>query len=67
MTIKVTNDSQNEPFPIRLQIIGAVDQRFTIRAAIELRKKLNDAISDYLVDETLNENQTKERKNHAIE
>jgi len=56
MSIEVTQDIDNSSFPIRIIIHGSIDQKFTIKAAIELRKKLEMAISDYQVAEALKPN-----------
>jgi hypothetical protein len=53
MSIEVTQDIDNNSFPIRIIIHGNIDQKFTIKAAIELRNKLEMAISDYQVAEAL--------------
>ena len=51
MSIKVEQNINNSSFPIRILIDGNIDQKCTIKAAIELRNKLERAISDYQVEE----------------
>lgn len=51
MSISVTNEGAACQHPIRLEIDRQINQTFTIRAAIELRNKLESAISDYQVEE----------------
>ena len=49
MSITVTQDIKERMFPIRIVIDQQIDQKFSINAAIELRNKLESAISDYQV------------------
>lgn len=50
MPIKVTQDINRKSFPISV-ILNNKSQVLTIKAAIELRQKLDSAISDYQVAE----------------
>ena len=53
MSIEVTQSLEERPHPIRVKIDQVMDQKFTIKAAIELRRKLQTAISDYQVAESI--------------
>lgn len=50
MSIQVTQDISKKQFPISV-IFNTKPQHLTIKAAIELRIKLDTAISDYQVAE----------------
>ena len=52
MSIQVTQDYKEKQFPIKI-ISGGRVQKFTIKAAIELRRKLETAICDYQIQEAL--------------
>ncbi len=49
--IRVLSNKQVVQFPIRIVIDKSIDQLFTIKAAIELRRKLEMEISNYQVVE----------------
>ncbi len=49
--IRVLSNKQVVQFPIRIVIDKSIDQLFTIKAAIELRRKLETEISNYQVVE----------------
>lgn len=55
MSINVTQNT-GTPFPIRVLIHGHVDEKFTLAAAIELREKLDKAITEFQDEEAQRHN-----------